>query len=256
MIYYLSGTGNSAYVAHALGRRLGCDVLSLATSDPAVSSLCGGSLGLVFPVYSWGVPPIVRRFVSLLSDTLLRDVKERDTYIWACMTCGDEVAMAPEMLAGDFAARGLRLDACYSVIMPNNYVLLPGFDVDDKNVERQKLDGAPARVDYVGARIAARVKETDVTRGLLPGLKTRLVYPLFRRWGIFPKRWRWTPECVRCGKCSEVCPVGNVRMSGGRPKWGGKCISCLACYHVCPVHAVAYGGVTGRKGQYFYRRGN
>jgi hypothetical protein len=24
----------------------------------------------------------------------------------------------------------------------------------------------------------------------------------------------------------------------------------LACYHVCPVHAVEYGKMTGKKGQY------
>ena len=46
--------------------------------------------------------------------------------------------------------------AGYSVIMPNNYILLPGFDVDSKEVERQKLEDAPAAV----AAIAAAIRES------------------------------------------------------------------------------------------------
>ena len=55
--------------------------------------------------------------------------------------------------------------------------------------------------------------------------------------------------CIDCGLCEKVCPVGNITVTD-RPVWGGNCTQCLACYHVCPVHAVEYGKMTGKKGQY------
>ena len=59
--------------------------------------------------------------------------------------------------------------------------------------------------------------------------------------------------CIRCGKCQQVCPVDNIK--GTPPEWmhNGKCTCCLACYHYCPVHAINYGKITRRRGQYHFR---
>lgn len=177
-------------------------------------------------------------------------MKRQNAKVAMICTCGDEVALSPEMLSEVLRGRGLDLAGAWSIIMPNNYVLLPGFDTDNREVEASKLDKAPQRIRHVAEKIKSGDWETDVTRGGMAWMKTKLVFPLFKRWGVFPSRWKWTPECIQCGKCSKVCPMGNIVMKGGHPRWGKNCISCVACYHHCPVHAVAYGNITNGKGQY------
>ena len=250
MIFYFSGTGNSAFAARSLSRQLSESLHFIPSLKGEEMEFSGESLGFVFPIYSWGIPPLIEEFMQSLADGFCRHVSAQGAKIWMVCTCGDEVALAPEMMKKALENRGLTLHGCWSVIMPNNYVLLPGFNVDKKKVEIAKLEAAPKRLKEIAAMIAASDMRTDVVRGSNPRLKSRLIYPLFKKWGIFPSRWHWTEECVGCEKCAAVCPVGNITMRGSHPRWGENCVSCLACYHNCPTHAVAYGNATQSKGQY------
>lgn len=251
MIYYFSGTGNSAYVARELGMILHeeCRFMKKESSEEPI----GDSLGFVFPVYSWGVPPNVADFILSLTAGFRNKVSVEQLPVWVVMTCGDEVAKAPEMIISIFKKVGIRPESVWSIIMPNNYVILPGFDVDSKEVEKRKLSEAPSRIKEIANGILTHSSTVDVTRGKMPWLKTKIVYPLFKKWGIFPKKWHSTEACVGCGICVKNCPVNNMTMNTqNRPEWGSACCSCLACYHSCPRHAVAYGKETQKKGQYFF----
>lgn len=250
MIYYFSGTGNSTLVAQGLCRRLGETMTPIAAADPAAQTPDAKGIGFVFPVYAWGVAPIVLQFIADLPSSFWEKVTANDIPVWCVMTCGDETAMAPEMLAKALARRGVTLRGVWSVQMPNNYVLLPGFDVDPESLENEKMAKSEQRLDAIAEQIAAGACTVDVVRGSWPRLKTGAVYPLFKRWGIKPAKWHATSSCISCGLCAEACPVGNISMQNGHPVWGDRCVSCLACYHVCPVHAVAYGSGTSGKGQY------
>jgi NAD-dependent dihydropyrimidine dehydrogenase PreA subunit len=47
-------------------------------------------------------------------------------------------------------------------------------------------------------------------------------------------------ECVACGACKEVCPVGAI--TEGQPYViGEECIDCGACAEQCPVGAISPG---------------
>lgn len=253
MIFYFTGTGNSGYVAHEMERLLlekAFFMNEMAPIDPE-----GESLGFIFPVYAWGVPPNVANFISKLPYGFWERIKTGQIPVWVVMTCGDEVAKAPEMIADVLAKAGVKAESVWSVIMPNNYVLLPGFDVDSKDIEKNKLRASLPRIREVVAGIKIHMNCVDVTRGSIPGLKSRLVYPLFKRWGIFTKKWHASASCVSCGICVKSCPQNNVSLNNeGLPVWGDYCCSCLACYHSCPKHAVEYGKETRKKGQYLFSR--
>lgn len=253
MIYYFTGTGNSRAAASALAKSLYDNLLFIPHVNPFQETPDGESIGFVFPVYSWGVPPLVIDFIDRLGERFWSDVNNNGIPVWVVMTCGDEVALAPEMMLKALQRHKVEPESIWSVIMPNDYVLLPGFDVDSKELEHQKLDAAPLRIDEIVQGIKDRRKVIDVTRGSMPWIKSKLIYPLFKRWGVSPRQWHCTDDCINCGLCAKRCPLNNIEIDGsGRPKWGMDCCSCLACYHSCPKHAVEYGKATTKKGQYYH----
>lgn len=69
---------------------------------------------------------------------------------------------------------------------------------------------------------------------------------LFGRFGL--RRLTVRPNCVSCGRCERVCPVGCVDYRG-RSVDSERCVMCLDCLAVCPVDAVTLTGPEGpRKG--------
>lgn len=254
MIAYFSGTGNSRFVAHRLSKQLDEKSIFIPATDPSTVTFEGDSLGLIIPVYAWGVPPLVTDWIRRLSKEFRDTVRKAGAYVWLVLTCGDDTGMAPEVVEDALNDTGLKLNAVWSVQMPNVYVLLPGFDVDSHEVEQHKLEEARDRIHHIGVEIGKHILTIDVNRGSMPRLKTKLIYPLFKRWGINFRKWHWTKECIGCGACASACPVKNIKMRSSHPVWGKNCVSCLACYHVCPTHAVEYGCATTNRGQYYLRR--
>lgn len=253
MILFFSGTGNTRCVAESLSVILDERACFIPDLNPSDLRLSGRHLIFSFPVYSWGVPPLVLDFIRSLPQSFVDSVRENHIQVSMVCTCGDEVAEAPEMFTDALAERGLEPAGLWSVTMPNDYVLLPGFDVDSREVEARKLDSAIGRIKEIAGLIASGDYRSDFVRGTWPHFKTKVIYPLFRRWGINHRRWHASEECVGCGRCVSACPVHNIRLVTGKPQWGRNCVSCTACYHHCPAHAISYGKFTEGKGQYFCR---
>ena len=255
MIYYFSGTHNSRYAAMRIGSLTGEEVRFIPDTDPFSQSFDSDkdrTVGFVFPVYAWGVPPIVIDFIRRLSESLIGWVRAHNIYVWCVATCGDETGMAVEMLRKALSKRGIDLSGSWSLQMPNVYVLLPGFGTDPKEIEKEKLEAAVGRIEEIAGKIKEQKAEKDVHVGPMPRLKTALIYPLFKKWGVNTKKWHYNDSCIKCGKCANACPVGNIIIENGHPKWGANCTSCCACYHICPTRSAQYGTVTKKAGQYFF----
>lgn len=247
MILYFSGTGNSRFVANRLAGMIGAEAIEILKADFS-KPFSGKSLGFVFPVYSWGIAPML---LDIIKNKIPQEWFESADRVWCALTCGDETGLAHRMLMKAIRKRGVEVESVWSVEMPNTYVLLPGFDVDPKNTEKLKLRISRLYTDVIYDGLEDSEKGVFVNVGKFAWFKTKLIYPLFKRWGISTKKWHSTAACIGCGKCAGACPLGNVDMKDGAPRWGKNCCSCLACYHVCPRHAVAYGKITAKKGQYY-----
>ncbi len=255
MILYFSGTGNSRYVAELLANNLNDIAINICELKPdefilSYNQTNTTSIGFVFPVYSWGVPPIMADFIESLPQDAIETILVNDVPIWMTATCGDETGNAHKMFCKLIQNKGLSLRGAWSVIMPNTYVLLPGFDIDSEEIRKNKIKEAPKKIKTISDKIKHDKWEVNPFTGSMSAVKTALVYPLFRKWGISPSKWEATDKCIGCKQCEQACPVNNISFENGRPCWGNNCTSCLACYHVCPIHAIEYGKATLRKGQY------
>ncbi len=245
MIALFSATGNSRLVARSLAEELGGEsvreLLSLSQSDIEGQE----RIIWVFPVHGWGIPTVVREVIE-------RHTLSPDTIHYLVLTCGDDIGLTDRHFRELIESRGGHLKGAFSVTMPNTYVIFPGMNTDSHSLEEQKLREAPARVEVIAKYIEAGKEVTDVVAGALPGLKSGILRRFFLRHLLTSRPFHVIErDCKRCGACSRVCPLGNITMSRERlPQWGPHCATCLACYHRCPAHAVAYGRVTSRKGQY------
>lgn len=250
MIIVFSGCGNTAAAAKALAAITGDEVLRLTPAMLRADSPCpqvtasGRRVVWAFPTYSWGVPPVMRRFMRRVR----LDGADKLPH-FMLTTCGDDIGLCAAMWRKEMHRRGWLAMRAFSVQMPNTYVTMKGFDVDPVPVAEAKLAAMPARV----AEIAAAMTEgPDMTvPGGMAWLKTRVVYPWFVRHSMSPRPFRHTDACIACGACLRACPMANISADAqGRPVWADDCAFCLACYHTCPRHAVAYGHTTDKKGQY------
>ncbi len=255
MIIYFSGTGNSRAVARQLSQALHTETVEL--TGPLLTSPSDHPLSYapdsrqpivwVFPVYSWGVPPVVVRFIN----ECVIDGADRAVH-HLVVTCGDDAGLTASQWRRLISNRGWQTGSATSVIMPNTYVLMKGFDTDPAQLRDEKLAAAPAMTAEAARRIAAGEDDDMIVRGRFPGFKSRVIYPWFKRFAMSPRPFHALDSCILCGKCAACCPTDNIEMKDGRPAWGSDCALCLRCYHTCPVHAVAYGKATHDKGQYLY----
>lgn len=225
-----SGLGNSAAVAAMLTEALPEDFPDHVW---------------VFPVYAWGVPPIVIK--------ALENVDFNGQNVHMVCTCGSETGRIDRQWTQLVHEHGGTVGGIYSVIMPLSYVCMPFMNTDPKAKEQKKLAAAAERVQTIAASILAGQQTVDIHPGPCPGFLSRYVYPWFFRSLMKSTKWHVSPGCTGCGLCARRCPNGNITLDAdGRPQWGADCAYCLRCYHSCPTHSVAYWRFTKHKGQYLH----
>ena len=241
MIFYFSGTGNSKYIAQRIADAVGGGILPVASHTPYAIPDNGESIGLVFPVYFWGIPTAAVEFLSALQ---IKGIH----YFYLVLNCGgstgDASGMAEKLL-------GRKFDAIFSVQMPDTYA--PMFNVSDAQRNQSILDKAEPAIDAIIQLVKER-KEGNFDRHRGGGrLYTATMYPSYKR--KTTKKFSILSSCVGCGKCAEVCPDDVISLHGGKPHWReGHCNLCFACLHHCPQHAILYGKGSHKHGQYLCPR--
>lgn len=235
MIFYFSGTGNSRWAAEQLAAQTHDRALDLTRLADRPDCRGETQIGLVFPVYAWGLPEPVAAFARTLPRT--------EAFSFGVATCGSEAGYALKKLAGLFPLR-----SSYSLVMPNNYIL--GADLDDATTARAKVAAAQTALTEMAREIAARQPVYRVREGSLPGLKSGPVHFGFNRFARSTKAFYATDACDGCGLCARDCPARTIRLESGRPVWSDHCYQCLRCLHACPRQAIQYGKDTEKKGRY------
>ena len=258
MIFYFTGTGNTRFIASRLADATGDRLVSIAQAvvngEYAYSLDAGERVGFCFPIHGWRPPFIVRDFIKRLS----LSGYDVNSFCYAFATCGDDVGLTFDYLADDLSSAGIKLDSVFSVIMPETYNFPLIDQVDTPQSARLKIAAAITQLDGMIPEIVQRHRGVrNFNKSRWPRINSRLLGSFFvKHWVTDAKFTVDAAACRRCGKCSEVCPVGNVATRDkGVPQWlhNGLCTTCFACYHHCPAHAIDFAGRTRGKRQYFFQ---
>jgi len=263
MIFYFSGTGNTRWAAQHLATATGESLYFIPDElkgDCTYSLAAHELIGFCFPVHGWQPPHIVRQFIRRLK--LQTPFSLHAHFCFALVTCGDSAGRTMEILDKELHRIGLALNSTFSLIMPESYVCLPFMYTDTPKREREKIEKAKSDLEKYSSLIVEHQRDQhQVRRGLLPWTFSHVIGAYFNSQMITDKKFTVDAgACVLCGKCVQACPTGDVTLEaqepGGEklPTWhhDGTCTNCLACYHHCPQHAINYGEITRKRGQYYF----
>lgn len=244
MIVYFTGTGNSRYCAQLLEDRL---------QDPCLDAFCFIRNGVaaelssqtpwvfVTPTYSWKIPRIFADFLRSGHFSGCRDA-------YFVMTCGEDIGNAPQANRRLCAQIGLEYRGTLPVVMPENYIAM--FDVPQPAQAAEIIAAARPVLEQGSSCIREKVPFLPMKTKLLDRIKSGPVNALFYRFNVRAKPFWVSNACISCGRCRQVCPLGNIQLREGRPVWGRRCTHCMACICLCPVEAIEYGRSSQGKPRY------
>ena len=250
MIFYFSATGNSLYVAKNIAQKQGLKIFDMAellnTKRLIFVPKDGEVVGFVFPIYAWAPPKLVLDFIDKLQ------LARKNNFIFAVCTCGSEAGLGMEVFRQTLINNNIPLNADFSIFMPDSFIL--HFDVCDKFQQQTLFEKADVSLSKINELITRKRSSLDTFKGRLPLIKTKIINPIFRRFGVVPRKFYTTTKCHCCELCAKICPTKNITFPQGelpKPHWGINCTGCLACLHRCPNQAIQYGVRTIHKERYY-----
>jgi ferredoxin len=223
-IFYFTSTGNCLAVAKKIGGNL--------VSIPQVIDLPDlhfkdNVIGLIFPVYGFGMPKMVRKFLE-------KATWEAD-YSFAIGTYGNLPGAAMIGVQNCAKNHGQHFDYAESLLMIDNY--LPGFDMNNQIAKLPEKN-----VDENLSRIIADIQNRRThaaAAGPIWKALTRVVRSgenllLNDKQG---QRYIISQDCTKCGICAKICPAGNITVTD-KVVFKNQCEVCLGCVHMCPQNAI------------------
>ena len=240
-IYYFSGTGNSYNIAEKI---CGClensKLINIAGKQIPNHDNTSDVIGIVFPLYYFGIPIIAEEFFRQLKTP-------ENAYVFVIVTRGQPMAGgAKRQLDTAFHAIGRTYDFFRYVTMGNNYPL----HVFNGSNEKVKVH----RNKKVGEKVLTFLADIKAKRQ--SRIFSILDYPPFPTitykiptYGYKHFLQVYSQDtcfevseslCNKCKKCEFACPTDNIEVNS-KAEWKHiSCQMCLACYNCCPKNAIQY----------------
>lgn len=248
-LYYFTGTGNSLCLARGLCNSIkDCEIISISKiwnqENLEVSS---DIVGLIFPLYYWGLPHIVKEFVQKMNF-------KKSSYIFAVVNAGGQLAGIPFMQLDEILKeKSKSLNASFFLSMPSNYIV--GGDQESEEEQREKLITAKGIIAKISERIIIKEDNPVIS---ISEKKAKTIERMNSRFHSkvhdSDKLFYVDDNCTGCGVCEAVCSINNIRLKDSKPEWLHKCQQCLGCINYCPENAIQYGDVTVGKRRYHHPR--
>lgn len=236
---YFSGTGNTRYCAQQFLKGYGGEHLLCAMESPdACRALEGdGPILVAYPIYYSTLPKLVNDFLTPNGPAF------RNREVFILVTQG--------LFSGDGAGCGARLLKRFGAkIAGGLHVKMPDCIGDERVLKRGieesralvRAGGEKARA--AGAALRAGTPQRD---GLslvnhAAGLLSQRLWFSGKTKGYSDKLTVHGAQCVGCGLCARLCPMGNLSVADGTAVPGNRCTMCYRCVNHCPARAITLLG--------------
>lgn len=221
-VLYFTATGNSLYIA----KQFDCETVSI---PQAIKENRYGFkddvIGVICPVYCNKPPRIVLDFLS--------EAKLDAEYKFMVLTYG-HANFGTAKLTSEIC-KGQGFDYIQTLLTVDNY--LPVFDMNKETAIDKKVDKQFAKIK---ADVLSR-KRYVPKRKIFDRFMGRLFERYFKSHPELNdgSQITVTENCIGCGICVEVCPIGNFYLENGVAKRKKEtCEFCLACANLCTNKAI------------------
>lgn len=254
-IFYFSGTGNTWWVADKIkklldSRNINADTVSIESistnciPDTKRADWLIKSSDIVFfgwPIYGSDLPKPMKVFIDGLNP--LGTAKHVHTFCTQLVFSGDGAWLYHK----EFEAKNMIIDSCAHFSMPSNVSIFHGIMGPPKTEDKAKKILAKCEKNienHIRLLLDGKSRKKgnfSYALGIVQRAPYRALYDKFTDWMSVD-----TSLCTKCGKCAEMCPIGNIKMNNF-PEHLGKCAFCMRCYSYCPQTAITVRGKTRNK---------
>lgn len=236
---YMSGTGNTRYCMEYLFRELGVSDeqnIPVETENIRERLIREDEIYLAYPTQFSNVPYFVKDFIISNSD------------LWN----GKRVFCITTMgaFSGDGAGCAARLLKKYgATILGGLHIRMPDAVCDNKmlkkSVEENRciVEAARKKIQKTAEMIKSGEYPQDGLSFVshLAGLFGQRLW-FYSKTSGYRRGPKISTDCVGCGSCEKLCPVGNISIIDGKAVSHDKCAMCYRCISSCPKQAITQLG--------------
>jgi ferredoxin len=214
-------------------KRVICDLYaieSLKESDHYINHY--DVIGLGYPIYGSLIPKNVYKWIDRLR---FRSDKRGFVFCTQMMYSGDGAAYGARLLR----KKGYHILQQEHFNMPNNITDFKIFksnkEINYERIEQRNTKKVKRFVKNI--LLEKRFLKGSNPFSLCLGLLQRVPYTFMQK-----RRMNHAillePNCIKCGKCVELCPTKNFVLKDNILKVRNRCILCYRCINHCPVLAL------------------
>lgn len=243
MVIYFSGTGNSRFIAQKLAELTGDSLTDMGEYIKAgkYADFTDENYVFVSPVYVSAPPLAVMDFIK-------HSRFPEKSRAWFVMSCAGGMGGSPEYCRRISQEKGFDYMGTAQIVMPQNYIAF--FKMRTKDECRAIIEKAVPDIHGLAAKLCDSKAFAPSQMKRWEYISTQMILKMYYRFFIKAKAFHLEGDCISCGRCAGVCPLGNIIMENGKPRWGENCTHCMACINLCPKNAIEYGKKTQGKMRY------
>ncbi|MBF4693494.1 EFR1 family ferrodoxin [Fusibacter ferrireducens] len=230
-LYYFSGTGNTYYIAKKIANSFpDSKLIAIGSLDLELPIKTDAqNIGILFPVYFYDAPKIVKRFLEKIE-------LSNNPYVFLIANYGGGAGNALANCVTILKSRHIEVSTTMSFTLPDNSIIFP--------TPEEKMTPMLEKADHEIEKAIHALQNQEQSDLPSKKLGAHLVSKLMLKYSTdylgFNALKISEDKCTNCGLCSKICPVNNIATSATYPQMNHNCEMCFACLHHCPEEAIRF----------------